>query len=83
MADVLVRSDLRDGIMTASAEDEVTVDVARVSILRRVGGVGSSISSIFTFVEAASGLSFDIAVESVETLPSGDRISSCNRNLIR
>lgn len=68
--------------------DEVTVEDARVSILRRVGA--SLLSSVFTFVETvenaeddvASGRSFVIAEESVETLPSGERISSYERKTV-
>jgi len=104
---VFVLSDLRDDITGASSEVEVTVDVARVSILRRVSI--DSFISVFTFVDAGGNaeeedddddededddddedededdgaivaccLTFGITDESVETLPSGEHISSCN-----
>ena len=88
VADILVRSVLRVDTTGVSVEDEVIVDAA-VRVFVHCG-VRVSLFSVFTFTLVfETGLDdleddhgFDTIEESVETLPSGECISSYNADNI-
>lgn len=83
LTDILVRSVLRVETTGTSVEDEVTVDAAVRVFLH--SGVTVSFFSVFTFTLVCGIVvdnfeddhGFDAIEESVETLPSGECISSC------